>query len=401
METHLPPLLVVLAAAAAAPLIGEVTRRLGVSIVVLEILLGVAIGPQGLGWAASVGSIPFLALFGMAFLFFLAGLEIDLGAIRGAPLSLAAGGWGLAFVLACVVAMAMQRGGLVHAWLLVAIALVTTALGVVVPILRDTGELGTEFGRYVLAVGVLGELGPILAASVALSTTHTAGFQTAATAIFMVIVLAVAAAVVRGTRLPAFGSVLQRTMTQSSQLPVRLAVLLLAAFVVVAEKMAMDLAIGALAAGMVIGVASRGSESQVLHHKLDALGFGLLVPVFFINSGMKLDVVAIFQRSAGLFLLVAFVVALLVVRAPLVLLHQRKLDGRRAGAVGLFSATTLPLIVALTEIGVSSKALAPAEAAPLVGAGMLSVILFPILAMRLAPQPLGRVVPRFDDRDGL
>jgi Kef-type K+ transport system membrane component KefB len=401
MELHVPPLLVVLAAAVAAPLVAEATRRIGLSIVVLELALGVAIGPQGLGWAeASQGAIPYLAVIGMAVLFFVAGLEIDLAAIRG-ELKLAFLGWAIAFGLACLTALAMRAAGLIDAWVVVAITLTTTALGVLVPILRDSGVLEEPFGRYVMAAGALGELGPILAISLALSTKHTADVQTGFTVAFLAAVLLLAFAAAQ-LRVPAFLSFMRRTMTRSSQLPVRIAMLLVGGLAVLAELLGLDLALGALAAGMIVGLATSGADTHLLHHKIDALAFGFLVPVFFIASGMKLDVAAILDSRAGLLLLAAFFAALVLVRVPASLLHLRELGGRQSAALGLYSATTLSLLVAITGIAVANGLMRPAEAAPLVGAGMLTVVLFPAIALRLTGKPGSHIqaVAR-DDRDGL
>lgn len=385
MTVHIPPVLLVLAAAVAAPLIGEATRRIGLSVVVLEILLGVAIGPQGLGWGdGAIDRLQFLSTIGMAFLFFVAGLEIDAVAIRR-ELRHVLVGWITMVALACGAALAMRAAGLVDAWQVVAIALATTGLGVLVPILRDAGVLQQPFGRYVMAVGALGEVGPILAISLVLTRAHTTPVQTGFTGIFIVAVVLIALAATR-VKAPGFLNVLRRTLTQSSQLPVRLAVLLLGGLAALAESLGLDLALGTLAAGMIVGLATRGADVHVLHYKIDALAFGFFVPVFFIVSGMKLDVASLFAGGAGLALLGAFLVALILVRAPLMGLLSRALGARHSAALGLYSATTLSLIVAITSIAVSAGLMQPAEAAPLVGAGILTVILFPSAALRLTGQ---------------
>jgi len=401
MQVHIPPLLVVLAVAVAAPLLSEMTRRIGVSVVVLEILLGVAIGPQVLGWAAPENALPYLATLGMAFLFFLAGLEIDLQAIKGEPLNRSLIGWVGVFGLSCAVALGLRAVGLVESWIPVAIALATTALGVLVPILKDTGLLDSSFGRFVMAAGVVGELGPILVMSLALSTTHTADVQTGFTVVFIAVVLLVGWLMIQGGRVPVVLGLLRRTMTQSSQLPVRLAVLLVAAFAVFAELLGLDLALGALAAGMVVSLATRGANVHVLHEKLEAIGFGFLIPVFFIVSGMKLDMAAIFGSAAGIALALIFFAAVLAVRIPMSLAHRGVVQIRQRMAVALYSATTLSLVVALGEIGVASGLMKPSEAAPLVGGAMLTVILFPILALRLTGQSVDHAMAHVNDRDGL
>lgn len=386
MEHVIPPIFVVLVAAALAPLIGIATRRIGLSIVVIELLLGIAIGPQGLGLVApTAGMLAPLSTLGMAVLFFVAGLEIDLEAIRGRPLAASIAGWAIAIALGCAIALGFRALGLAQSWHVVAIALATTALGVLVPILRDAGATDSPFGRYVLASGTVGELAPILVVSLVVSTRYSAGAQALLTLVFVVLVLALAWLLARGARVPALLQPLRRGLDQSSQLPVRLIFVLVGGLALLAENFGLDLALGALAAGMMTGFAIRGGERvPLLHAKIDAIGFGFLVPVFFVVSGMKLDVRSIFAGGGGLALLAATFGALVVVRLPGVLLLQEALGGRQAAGAGLLSATTLSLIVVLTQVAVASGAMAPAEAAPLVGAGMLSVIVFPPLGMRLA-----------------
>ena len=399
MNATIPPFLVVMAAAIVAPLIAHGIRRVGVPVVVIEILLGVVIGPQVLGWAASEGGIPYLAKFGLAFLFFLAGMEIDLFMIRGRPLNLAIAGWTAGMAVACAIGLGLRAVGLVDAWLIVAIALMTTALGIVVPVLRDAGDLETPFGLRVIATGVMGELGPILTMSLALSTKNGAQWQTAFTVAFIIVVIVSGWLLTRSRDIPGFLGLLRRSMTQSSQLPVRLCLLILVALVVFAENLDLDLALGALAAGMVVSLSTRGLETEVLHLKLDAIGFGLLAPVFFINSGMKLDVAAAFGSASGLLLAGAFFVALIVTRLPAVVLQTPELGSRRAMALGMYSATTLGMVVALTQIGVESGLMNASKAASLITGAIVSMILFPAMGVRLVQE---HVNPQtINDRGGL
>jgi Kef-type K+ transport system membrane component KefB len=375
------PLLVVLAVAVCAPLLAELTARWRVPLVVFELLLGALVGPHGLGWAAPTGFLEILSAFGLAMLFFLAGVEIDFANMR-AELPLAVGGWLSALALAGLGALAMRSMGFVQAWVVVAIASSTTALGIVVPILRDAQRLDTPLGRHVLASGAVAEVGPILAMSLALSRRHSAPVQSVFTVAFVVILLAATWAMVRA-RTSAVVGLMQRTITLSSQLPVRIFVLLIASLALLADAFGLDLALGAMAAGMLLGLLTRGIESHRLHLKMDAIGFGFLVPIFFVTSGMKLDLGALFTGKTGAIAMAAFLACLLLARVPLVTLHWRRLGTRGATALGLFSATTLSLVVALTDIGVKKGLMTRAEAAPLVAAGMLTVILFPPFALRL------------------
>lgn len=399
MPLHVPSLLVVLAASVAAPLLGELTRRFGLSIVVLELALGVAIGPQGLGWAAAEGAVPAVASIGMAFLFFLAGLEIELGVVRGRPIASALAGWIACLAASLAIAYAARGLGLIDAWIVVGLALSTTALGVLVPVLRDSGRLESAFGRHALAVGAVGELGPILLMSFLLSRRHDTAAQSVLVVVFLLIVLIVAWALVRGAADPPVLRLLRRTLTQASQLPVRIVILLLGVLVVIAEHLGIDFALGAIAAGMVVKLATQGTRSELLHHKLDAIGFGFLVPVFFVTSGMKLDVAAVFGSPHGRLLTLALLAALLVARLPLMLAARLDATARDAVALGLYGATTLSLIVAITDIAVRNGAMAPAEAGPLVVAGALSVVLYPMLASGLlgpARAPAGGTHPEND-----
>jgi Kef-type K+ transport system membrane component KefB len=384
MDIHIPPLFIVLIAAVVAPLLGESTARWGVPVVVFELLLGVLIGPHGFGWVAPTGAIPYLALFGMALLFFLAGFEIDLFDIHQ-ELRLALFAWLLSFGIAALAALTIRAVGLAHSWPVLAIAIATTAFGVVLPVLRDGGLLETPLGRHIVAAGAIGEIGPILAMALMISTRNTVQLQLLLTMIFALAVIALAWTMVRA-RTPKVLAMLRRTMTQSNQLPVRIVMLLMVGLAVLAENFGLELALGALAAGMAIGQATRNTNAHthMLHSKLDAIGFGFLIPIFFINSGMKLEVTALFGGSGGIALALAFLFSLLVARVPLVLLHRRTLGALPAQAVGLFSATTLSLIVALTQIGIAHGLMTPAEAAPLVAGGMLTVVVFPMLGMRLA-----------------
>ncbi|MFO1313072.1 MAG: cation:proton antiporter [Burkholderiales bacterium] len=401
MSFHIPSLLVVLAASLAAPLIGELTRRFGLSIVVLELALGVAIGPHGLGWASVEGAVPAVASIGMAFLFFLAGLEIELGAVRGRPIVIAVVGWIAGIAAGLAMAFAAHRLGMVDAWIVVGLALSTTALGVLVPILRDSGSLDSAFGCHVLAVGAVGELGPILLMSFLLSRRHDTALQSVLVMAFLAIVLVVAWALVRGVADPPVLRLLRRTLTQASQLPVRGVILLLGALIVIAENLGIDFALGAIAAGMLVKLATHGTPSDLLHHKLDAIGFGFLVPVFFISSGMKLDIASVFGSVHGQLLTATLLAAMLVVRLPLMIMARSLGSARESVALGLYGATTLSLIVAITDIAAKSGAMTPAEVGPLVIAGVLSVVLFPIVASGLlGPRPVSRGAT-YSDHDGL
>jgi Kef-type K+ transport system membrane component KefB len=247
----------------------------------------------------------------------------------------------------------------------------------------------------------MGELGPILAISLMISRRFSAGVQAGLTTAFVLVVILLAWLMARGAKVPALLEPIRRGLDNSGQTPIRIALVLIVALAVLAETFGMDLALGALAAGMMVGFATRGGERvHELHAKIDAVGFGFLIPLFFLSSGMKLDVRSIFAGSEGLALLVVFFVALVVVRLPLFLLLRSELGSQGARAVTLFSATTLSLIVVITGVAVEVGALEPAHAAPMVGAGVITVMLFPALGARLAGMSAGGG-SESDDRDTL
>jgi Kef-type K+ transport system membrane component KefB len=380
---ELHSLLLIATIAAVAPLLCEWLPRFRLPLVVAEIGLGILVGPQALGWAAAGPTIQVLANFGLAFLFFLAGFEIDFPAIRGRPILLAALGW-LASLAACLgVGFGLQGCGVVDSGLIVGAALATTALGTLMPILRDAHELPTRFGAYAVASGAVGEFGPILLIALALSSGEgERGTSLVLMLVFTAIIVAGAYVALR-FRPPRLILVLQEKMHTSAQLPVRLAILVLASLVILARNLGLDAILGALAAGVVVALASPGEHGEPLRHKLEGIGFGFFVPIFFVTTGLRYDLQALTSSRFALLQLPMFLGLFLVVRGLPALLARRELDLRSRIALGLLSATQLPLVVAIAEIGLKSGRLSEETAASLVGAGMASVLLFPIAALAL------------------
>ncbi len=379
---ELQSLLIILAIAVLSPLMCEWIPRVKLPIVVAEICLGILVGPQVLGLAEAGPTISVLSNIGLAFLFFLAGFEIDFPAIRGRPLVVAAVGWFVSLVVCLTVGYALQASRLVDSGLLVGAALSTTALGTLMPILRDARELPTRFGAFAVATGAMGEFGPILLIAVALSGGDgehgSLGLMLLFTAL---IVLAVFIAL--KYRPPRLILVLQRKMHTSAQLPVRLAILVLAGLVILARDLGLDAVLGALAAGLIVALASPGEHGKQLAHKLEGIGFGFFVPIFFVTTGLRYDVRGLLSSNQALLLLPMFLVLFLVVRGLPSLLARRDLDARSRIALGFLSSTQLPLVVAIMGIGIESGRVTHETAASLIGAGMVSVLVFPIIALSL------------------
>jgi Kef-type K+ transport system membrane component KefB len=382
METYQLDILILLAVAALAPLLADLPSGWRLPVVVLEIVLGIIIGPEVLHLASPGGMVGVLGDLGLAFLLFLVGLEIDVGEIAGRPMSLAVGGWFLSLLLAMLLSYLFSVAGLVQAPpLLLAVALSTTALGVLVPILRDSGDLGTGLGKHLLAAGAMGEFGPLVAISLLLFPTHA----TVIHSLLLVAFIAVAfGAAYLATHMQALGVLdwLAKTLQTSGQLPVRLCIALQALLATLAGYFGLGIVLGAFAAGMVVGLVSRNEQGMLLRQKLDAVGYGFLVPVFFIVAGMRFDLAALWSGPLVIVQIVALLVLLALVRGAPALLYGKELAPEERLPFALYSATGLPLIVVITELGVASGLLAPGRAAVLVSAGMISVLLFPVLAQK-------------------
>jgi Kef-type K+ transport system membrane component KefB len=382
MPLHeLHSLLLIFTIAAAAPLVCEVVP---VPLVVLEITLGVLVGPQLLGWAETSPTIDVLSKFGLASLFFLAGFEIDFPSIRGRPIVYAVLSWLTSFVICLGVGFGLQKFCLIDSGLIVGAALATTALGTLMPILRDANELSTRFGAYAVASGAIGEFAPIILIALALSTGEGEHGGTLLLMLFFTAITVAGALVALNYRPPKLIVVLQEKMETSAQLPVRLAILVVASLVILARNLGLDSILGAIAAGVLVRLASPGQYGKALERKLDGIGFGFLIPIFFITTGLRFDLHAFTTSKLALLQLPMFLALFFVVRGlPPLLIPHRDLDIRSRFALGFLSATELPLVIAICEIGVKSGRLTEQTAASLIGAGMLSVLLFPITALTL------------------
>jgi Kef-type K+ transport system membrane component KefB len=366
-----------------APLLSEVTPASALPVVVAEIVLGILAGPV-FDIAQPDPVLNALSGLGLAFLFVLAGAEIDLRRIRGRPLMLGFTGWAISLALGFAVAGVFAATDVASPVIFVAAALATTALGTLMPILRDAHVLETPLGTYVVAVGMVGELCPIVVISLLLSGSA----DQLVTALLLVSFAALAvgcAFVAQRWRPPRFVALLDRHMHSTSQLPVRFCMLLLVTLVYIARNFGLDVILGAFAAGMVIGIATRPVDGPgVLQHKLEAIGFGFLIPIFFITSGLTFDLDGLTGDAGALLLLPVFLVALLAVRGLPALLYKRELGARDRLSLALYSATTLPIIVAITAIATSDGRMRTETAAALVAAGMLSVLIFPAAARALS-----------------
>ena len=373
----LDSLLVVALVAALAPLIVGLLARLRIPQVVVLIVGGVVVGPEMLD-LADPDSIELLSNVGLGFLFLLAGYEVELESFRQRAGKLAITGWLVTVATAGVVVGALAAVGLVNAFVPVALGLTTTALGTLLPILRDNNMLGGKFGPYVLAAGAVGELFPVVAIAIFLgSHGEFLGL------ISLLAVGAIAGLLSQVPRL-ARGGRLQRIFTEgqhaTAQTTLRWTVVLLLLLLVIANDFGLDVVLGAFLAGMVLRRWAPG-DVESLEGKLDAVGYGFFIPIFFVSSGMALDLRSILEAPARLFL---FFLLLLAVRGlPTLLVYRKALPGVERVELAFLVSTALPLLVALSEIGLESGHMLPENAAALVGAGVLSVLVYPAIAVAI------------------
>ncbi|MFL5873119.1 MAG: cation:proton antiporter [Solirubrobacterales bacterium] len=391
---------IVVVAAVAAVTVAMLPARFAPPVVVLELVLGIVVGPQVLGLAHSDDFVNFFSNLGLGMLFFFAGYEIDFERIRGTPMKLGAFGWLLSVALAYGIGGVLAAAGIVVSFLYTGSAMATTAIGTLIPILRDNGELKTRFGTYLLAAGGAGEFGPILLVTLVLSTDNPL-HESAILLAFVALAIALALVSVRYAwrGWPA----LERTFEASSQLAVRVTVVLVFGLVLLAGKLGLDILLGGFVAGMITRLALKGHELQVFESKLTAVGFGFFVPFFFVTSGIEFDLDALGSLGAITKLAMFFLLFLVVRGVPALLLYRRVLTARDRAALALYSATELPLVVAITTIAIDEGHMKTSTAAGLVGAAMLSTLIYPFVGMALrkgatetepdSPPPAGRTIP--------
>lgn len=371
---------IVVVAAIAAIVVAAVPKRFAPPVVVLELVLGIVVGPEILDLAKTDEFVDFFSNLGLGMLFFFAGYEIDFERIKGKPMQLGALGWALSVGLAYGLGGLLAAAGVIVSFLYTGSAMATTAIGTLIPILRDNGELKTRFGTYLLAAGGAGEFGPILLVTLVLSTTnplHEAVILLGFVALALILALGSIRYAWRGW--PA----LERTFEASSQLAVRVTVVLVFGLVLLAGELGLDILLGGFVAGMITRLALKGQEVKVFESKLTAVGFGFFVPFFFVTSGIAFDLEALGSAEAIAKLFMFFGLFLVVRGAPAMLLYRGVLGARDRAALAFYSATELPLVVAITTIAVESDEMKTSTAAGLVGAAMLSTLVFPFVGLAL------------------
>ncbi|RDH76681.1 cation:proton antiporter [Mycolicibacterium moriokaense] len=377
-------LVIVLAVAAAIPLLLGVTG-LPLPGPLVEIVAGVAIGPSVLGWVIPDRTIDVLAVLGLSFLLFLAGFEVNVRQFRGRVgrqvlTGLAASAM-LAAAAGAVFAALSMRGAA-----LVAIALLATSLGLIVPVLADSGALHRPAGMLAVAGASAGEVAAVVALSLGVGGSDMApAGRLLLLGLLLVMLIVVAAVIVGAEHVARFAALVNRLADTTAQIRIRLTVLLVAGFALAAEVLGFEAILGAFLAGVLVRTIDPDPERSHPHYpvKLDAVGFGLLIPVFFIASGITLDVRGVVGNPAVLAVVPLLVAALLIVRGLPALVFRDQLSAKETVGVGLLQATSLPFLLTIGQIGVAMQLLDRSTAAALVAAGIVSVLVFPTAALRL------------------
>jgi Kef-type K+ transport system membrane component KefB len=385
MQPSFDSLLVVVAIAFAAPFVLGLFPAVRLPSPVLEIVAGIIVGPAVLGWAHNDATVGVMATLGLAFLLFLAGIEIEFGKLRGQVLKLTALGFLISFGIAVGAGFVLKGAGVVQTPVLVGIILCATSLGVIIPVLKDAGEISSKFGQMVVAAGSIADFGAIILLSAFFSGEGGTGSTLVLIGSLFGIAAAVYVFVRRAERSKAVMRDLLRLQDTTAQIRVRGAVVLMVGFAALAEQFGLEAILGAFAAGAVLTLVDQ--DQQMTHPlfrtKLESMGFGFFVPVFFVATGLKFDLNALLDHPSNLVKVPIFLAALLVARGLPAFVYRHAIGSDRALIAGVLQATSLPFIVAATTIGVEMGLMGTAESSALVAAGLLSVLLFPLTGLTL------------------
>ena len=372
------------------PLLLAPFPRLRVPALVLEILAGIVIGPSGLGWVKVDIPIQIFSVMGLSFILLLAGLEVGFDHLRGPLLNTAVINFAVSFALALLVAYALRGAGLVQSPLFIAIILAATSQGVVIPVLKDAGQEASAFGQLVIASASIADFATIVLLSVLFSREAArAGAKAVLLAGFVLLAAAVALFIARAERSMRLEAILVRLQDTTAQIRVRAVFLLLAGFIALAQGLGLEVVFAAFTAGVILKLVDPDimSPRSNVRPKLEAVGFGLFVPMFFVTSGLQFNLRALVSNPATVALVPVFFAALLVIRGLPAVMYRPALGTRKAMAAGMLQATSLGFIVVAAQIGMELGMLTQATGAALIAAGLLSVMIFPLAAVTA----LGRV----------
>ena len=371
-------------AAFISPLLSRLLRK-RIPDVVFLLLFGMLIGPNVLNLAGTQGGIPLLKELGLGMLFLIAGFEINAQSLRSRQGGSAVLTWFVCFGLGLLGAASITGFAMnVYTYVAIAVALSSTALGTLLPMLKSNGAAGTRVGNAVLVQGAVGELFPIFAMSLLLSS-HSPGAALLILLAFMAV--AIITALVPHhlfTRIPGLRALIAAEANTTGQTVLRLAMLLLGTLTMCTALFDLDAVLGAFAAGIILRSLTPGSALHLVTRRLETAGFSFLIPLFFVVSGMGINPAAVTANPLGL---IAVVVGILLVRGLPVFLAEMffntasGLETKNERAqLALYSAAGLPIIVAVTSVATASDLMKEQTASLLVAGGAMTVLLFPLWA---------------------
>ena len=383
---HYTNLLIVVTVGLFAPLALGFFPRFRLPAIVLELVLGIVIGTSGLGWATADLPVSILNLIGLAFLLFLSGMEIDVERLRGRIFKLTAISFALSFSIAIAIGLALKAGGFVRSPLFVAIVLAASSVSVIFPVLKDANVTGSSFGQLVLASASVAEFLAIILLSVFFSgngSTSTAG-TLILVGVFGLVLALVGVAIAGVERSIGLGRVVRRLQDTTAQIRVRAAFVLMIGFVALADQVGLETILGAFAAGVLLSLIDRDDATHPQFRlKLEAAGFGIFVPVFFVTSGLRFNLNALFTSPSTVARVPLFLLAIYLARGLPAIVYVRLLGRSRAAIAGVLQATSLTVIVAAAQIGLQLGVISQASDAGLIAAGLVSVIISPALGLVL------------------
>ena len=386
MELHFTNLLIVVAAGFAAPFALGFFPGLRLPAIVFELVLGIIIGPSGLDWVSVDPPVAVMSLIGLAVLLFLAGIEIEFDKLRGKVLRATLVGFVLSFAIAVVLGLILQQAGLVKQPIFLAVLLCATSLGVLVPVLKDAGQVNSTFGQLIIAAGSIADFGAVILLSLLFSKESTSTTSKVLLLVGLFVVAVLIGLAVAGIEHSArVRMVLARLQDTTAQIRVRAAFVLLIGFVALADRFGLELILGAFIAGAIVSLVDRDREMThpLFRRKLEAIGFGVFIPIFFVTSGVKYDLAALTSSGSTIARVPIFLAALLIARGVPALLYRSLIPRRQVLIAGLMQGTSLPFIVAGTAIGQELGLISAGSSAALIAAGLLSVLIFPALSLSL------------------
>ena len=322
---HYTNLLIVVTIGLLAPLALGFFPRFRLPAIVLELVLGILIGPSGLGWARADLPVSILALIGLAFLLFLSGLEIDVERLRGPVLKLTTIGFALSFAIAITLGLGLKAGGFVKSPLFVAIVLAASSVSVIFPVLKDANVASSRFGQLVRASASVAEFGAIILLSLFFSgkgSSSTTGtlilvgvFGLVVALVGVAIVALVGVAIAGAERSISLSHVLWRLEDTTAQIRVRAAFVLMIGFAALADQFGLETILGAFAAGVLLSLIDRDQTTHPeFRLKLEAAAFGVFIPVFFVTSGLRFNLNALFASPSTVARVPLFLLAIYLAR---------------------------------------------------------------------------------------